>query len=451
METIGKCTRLAAVLVGIAALVLAGLVVPAGAQQPITPPDLTVCNGIEACDAPEVVCKAGFQVTLTGFTPATTQNSGTATYTYQVCSPPAGDCQGGTGLRAGESCLQNSFCQQKGTQTDPEATCNRTCATNTFQDLSHFDVTFPALGGVGSCLGSGTQVTGTCTAIDNTPTDGHTASVGAFGLGDGSCFTPTSPVAKCDNTDINPGDCITMTVSIAGENTGLGLGAAIVVDKEGNTCTSACMQGPSCEPCEQPPDGEACLTRTIGFWGTHPWITNNYDPVTVCGKPLDCSGADDGKSNPACLAGSCTSIMEGLGSIPSELKGNEAYVTLVRQLTAAKLNLNATGALTGNAGQCSSFNYQGMSIQQWITSCETLCNANKSTISSSGCIEALNAFNNSQDTGFAQTPPPFDRPSVDDHGNVSGADPSAFTAAQGNSNPPGKWVIGKNVGGHNCQ
>jgi hypothetical protein len=50
--------------------------------------------------------------------------------------------------------------------------------------------------------------------------------------------------------------------------------------------------------------------------------------------PSICS-ADDGKSNPACLAGSCTSVMEGLGSIPSELNANQPYVAMVKQLTAA--------------------------------------------------------------------------------------------------------------------
>jgi hypothetical protein len=333
---------------------------------------------------------------------------------------------------------------------DPNATCSRECAVDDFKDLSHFDVTFPELGGVSSCLRSGTQVTGTCAANDNTPSDGTPAMVGAFGLGDNSCFSgaPNNAqgfVAKCDDVkDLNPGDCITMTVSIAGENTGLGLGAAIVVDKEGTTCTSACMQGPSCEPCEQPPDGAACLTRTIGFWGTHPWITNNYVPVTVCGNSLTCDGGGDGKSNPSCDVGACNDVMEGLGSIPSELKGNEAYVTLVRQLTAAKLNLNATSTLF-NGATCSSFTFQGKTIQQWIAMCDTtgMCNANKATISGSGCIEALNAFNNSQDTGFAQTPAPFDRPSVDDYQQVSGADPSYFTAAQGKTTPPGKLVIGK--------
>jgi hypothetical protein len=433
METIGKCTRLAAILVGIAALVLAGLVVPAGAQT-------NACEGVTCDNLPNEVCSAsGFKITLTNFTPANTQNSGTATYTYQICSPAAGVCQGGNGLRAGESCLENSFCQKKGGDEDPNATCSRECAVDKFRGLSHFDVVFPQIGGVGSCLASGTIVTGSC-------------SVGNFVLGDGSCFvggTSQSFVAKCDNvpSTFSPGDCLTMTVNIPGENTGLGLGAAVVVDKAANTCTESCIAGPSCTPCEEPPDGAACLTRTIGFWGTHPWITNDYDPVMVCGKTLDCSGPPDGKSDPSCLAGSCTSIMEGLGSIPSEFKGNEAYVTLVRQLTAAKLNLNATATLFGGA-TCSSFTFQGKSIQTWIGICEGLCGADKATISNSGCIEALDAFNNTTDT-VTPTPAPFNRPSVDDYLNVSGADPSQFTAAQGRT--IGKLVIGKNVGANLCQ
>jgi hypothetical protein len=269
-------------------------------------------------------------------------------------------------------------------------------------------------------------------------------------LGDGSCYGPTTPVAKCDNTELAPGDCIVMTLNIAGELTGLGNGVTTVVSKESGDCNESCLAGPSCEPCNPPLEGGECLTRTIGFWGTHPWITNDYDPVTVCGKTLDCSGASDGKSDPSCLAGSCTSIMEGLGSIGGESPPNAAYIAMVKQLTAAKLNLNATAALFPGAS-CADFRYNGQTIQQWISYCENLCSSNQATISSSGCIEALNAFNNSQDTGFTVTPSPFDRPPVDDFGNISGADGSGFTAAQGNSTPPGKWVIGKNVGGHDCR
>lgn len=426
-----------AMSLSIAVVAIAGLPGLAGAQN--TPPDLAVCNGVDACDAPSMTCTAGHQVTLTGFIPGSTANSGTATYTYEVCSPPAGTCTGN--VRFGQSCLDNDFCQKQGRDTDPTAICERVCAQDNFRGLSHFDVTFPALGA--SCLGANTEVTGSCTN-------------GNFVLGDNSCFAGGSPVAKCDNTNLNPGQCLTMTVNIAGETTSLGLGAAVVVDKEANTCTSACMSGPSCDRCGGPPEEEdgLCLTRTIGFWGTHPWITNDFDPVTVCGKPLECTGADNGKSNPSCQIGTCDSVMEGLGSIPSELSNNQPYVSMVKQLTAAKLNLNATAALL-NRETCSSFRYPDkngiqLSIQDWIAQCDApaMCGASKQDISGSGCIEALNAFNNSEDVLTADgTPPPFDRPSVDDAGNVSGADPSGFTGAQRN-----KTVIGKNIaGGGQCQ
>lgn len=73
----------------------------------------------------------------------------------------------------------------------------------------------------------------------------------------------------------------------------------------------------------------------------------------------------------------------------------------------------------------------GKSIQQWINYCEGLCTKSKAMISNSGCIEALDAFNRSEDGSLDVTPPPFDRPSVDDSGNVSGADPSRCGLAPG--------------------
>jgi hypothetical protein len=296
-------------------------------------------------------------------------------------------------------------------------------------------------------------------------------------LGDGSLETQCdlanrqdnyqALVAKCDSPTMDANGCFTMTLNIAGETNGLGLGSTVVLSKESTDCHASCLSGPSCERCDATTGGTECLTRTLGFWGTHPWITNDYDPVTICNKPLVCDGQDaDGKSIPPCLAGSCNSIMEGLGSTPGvELKENPPYVVLIKQLTAAKLNLNATAALFSGA-TCSSWSYQGKTIQQWIDVCENgvsdglgnrtggICTVspwNKSQISNSGCIEALDAFNNSEDMGFAQTPAPFDRPSVDDYGHVSGADPSQFTLAHGNSNPPGKWVIGKKVGSNDCR
>jgi hypothetical protein len=238
-----------------------------------------------------------------------------------------------------------------------------------------------------------------------------------------------------------------MTLTIAGELTHPGLGAAVLVDKESTDCTASCLKGPSCDSCvTPPPEGGACLTRTIGFWGNHPWITNDYDTVTVCSQVLGCD--DIATDTSACSAGYCHSIIEGLCSNPSELSSNQPYVSMVRQLTAANLNLNATADLFAGA-TCADFRYEGKTIQQWISTCGTLCGADKATISGSHCIEALTAFNSDQDVGFDQTPSPFDRPSVDDNGNVKGADPTQCGLAQGNSGAP-KFVVGKKVGSNDC-
>ncbi len=188
-----------------------------------------------------------------------------------------------------------------------------------------------------------------------------------------------------------------------------------------------------------------CLTQTTLFWGSHPWIVNDYAPVTVCGETLGCNGPDDGRSNPSCPARSCDSIMEGLGSLGRELKDNPPYVALVRQLTTAKLNLNASAAL-GGAGSCSDFEYRGRSIGAWVEFCEGMCGTSHSQIGTSGCIEALDAFIKSADIGFDATPSPFDRPKIDDAGNTTGTDSASFTAAQS-----GGYVIGKDVpGGADC-
>jgi hypothetical protein len=417
---------------GVVALLGALGAAAAFAADPNTPPDLTVCESATCESLPDNVCSdAGFKITLTNYVAASGANSGTASYTYELCSPALGVCEGGLGLRAGESCSDNSFCQSKGQDDDPEATCNRECATDEFRGLSHFDVTFPELGAVEGCVSAETEVTGSCTN-------------GNFVLGDASCNLNDSKSAKCDNTELDPGECLEMTVNIAGETNTLGLGAAVVVDKESTTCTASCIAGPSCEDCGGNEEGDQCLTRTLGFWGTHPWITNNYVPVSVCGEALGCNAPSDGKSDPACEALTCESVMEGLGSNPGnegiKNSGGTAYVSMIKQLTAAKLNLNATAAVTEDSS-CADWEYDGLGIDDWIGVCEGLCGASQSAISESGCIEALNAFNNSEDV-LDVTPAPFDRPPVDDFGNVSGADSRSFTKAAGNAKKE-KLVIGK--------
>jgi hypothetical protein len=117
-------------------------------------------------------------------------------------------------------------------------------------------------------------------------------------------------------------------------------------------------------------------------------------------------------------------------------------------LTTAKINLAATDAVAPGA-LCSDWTYQNKSIQAWIEACESPshCNGSQGQIENSGCIDALDAFNNSLDTGFPAPPAPFDRPPVDDFGNISGADPSGWTASKNSG-----YVIGRNVpGGANCQ
>jgi hypothetical protein len=136
--------------------------------------------------------------------------------------------------------------------------------------------------------------------------------------------------------------------------------------------------------------------------------------------------------------------MEGLGSNPGvegvKNNGGSAYVVMIKQLTAAKLNLSATASVAESA-TCADWEHEGLGIDAWIDICENLCDGSASAISTSGCIEALNAFNNSNDV-LAVTPAPFDRPSVDDFGNVSGADSSAFTSAAGNQKKQ-RLLIGK--------
>jgi hypothetical protein len=85
-----------------------------------TPPDMTVCDGVACNQLTNAVCSAaGFSIALKSYVPAKTQSSGAATYVYEICSPAAGTCQGT--LRAGESCLDNSYCRKKGQETDPQA------------------------------------------------------------------------------------------------------------------------------------------------------------------------------------------------------------------------------------------------------------------------------------------------------------------------------------------
>lgn len=331
--------------------------------------------GAQVCDcntAERSLCSGqGFRITLVDFD--VDQDAGTSFWDYEVCNE--------TGLGTG---------------------CDAP------RDLSHVDLDLPDLG---TCLTSAQTITlaqigGFDNALLSCGVDSKDPSCDIFGT------AGTDFVAKCDveGGNLDPGECVTMRLSIAGEQPTLGAGAAFTVTKAGPECFGDCILGPSCEPCVEPPD-DRCLTRTPGFWGTHPHITGLFLPVTVCGETLD-----------AVAAGSCSSATEAMCVSPGrESRGNRAYAQLVRQLTAAKLNLAATGA---SGGTC------GTEVPARIAECEALCGANQKTISNSGCIEDLAAFNESLDT-FDVTPAPFDRPGPAQPGECRAANGNGLVIGEG--------------------
>jgi hypothetical protein len=145
------------------------------------------------------------------------------------------------------------------------------------------------------------------------------------------------------------------------------------------------------------PAGEGCLSRTPGFWGTHPRVTEIFLPVDSCGITTD-----------NVLAATAGSAIEDNCFGGADFKNNNTspqQLQLIRQCSAAALNLAATRAGGGN---CEA-DYPGITLA-FEDCCSTLCNsgASGSTISNSACIETLDAFNNSNDTmSCPDSPFPF--------------------------------------------
>lgn len=382
--------RLAVSIVAVTALAFGGVLLPAAPAGATHQP----------CDCNTSICSAqGFEITLTDFT--IDQLLGTSNWTYEVCNQKVGgnpDCVPPKDLShvdivlpgLGECVTDTQLILA--VQVDGFTNALLTCSASDRDPACPAELCAPGSGGKFCDANSGLNAGDACTN-DMQCSGGQCVSV--------PCQPVTSPqplrVLKCDvapspppplpANNLDPGECVKIQVTIAGEMPTIGPGAIDVVTKAGPECASNEICGPACN-CGQP--AEQCLTRTRGFWGTHPAITQQFLPVTVCGSLLDNTNA-----------GNCMSATEAECSNSNEAgKDNQAYVQLVAQLTAAKLNLNATMALGGSCGP---------DINARITQCETLCDADQATISASGCIEDLDAFNNSQDT-FSTTPPPFDNP-----------------------------------------
>jgi hypothetical protein len=135
-----------------------------------------------------------------------------------------------------------------------------------------------------------------------------------------------------------------------------------------------------------PAPGEGCFTHTPGFWGNHPAITSQFLNVEVCGVTID-----------NVLASNGTSAIEAICSVGRDGRILGPQLTqLVRQCTAAALNIAASGEGGGN---CSS---EFPNLETQLDAC---CSAQSActgfppdgfTVNS--CIEILDTFNNSIDT-----------------------------------------------------
>jgi hypothetical protein len=147
--------------------------------------------------------------------------------------------------------------------------------------------------------------------------------------------------------------------------------------------TTTCSAKVICHP----PDGnggEGCLTRTPGYWGTHPLVTAEFLPVTSCGLELDST-----------VAATEGSITEDICSVGTDWKvyGSPQEAQLVRQCAAAALNIAASAELGGSCEE-------ELSAERFAECCTT-CDLSASAITASECIEDLDEFNNSADTLLA--------------------------------------------------
>lgn len=343
----------------------------------------------------------GYEITLTSH--SIDQTSGTSSWDYQVCNNTGsttgakfcfkGKCGDGRGCNDSSQCSSGS-CTISGTIAEKACSTDADCGGGFCMacvplgrtPFSRFYVTLPGP----DCLASTTGVT--IQQIEGQSMAALTCQVASVSQPYPSpCQSGATRFAGCNlnaGSSFDAGECVKIRITIPGEVPSLGAGAVGAATTQERFCDESCMLGPSCQACEEPQPGGGCLTRTAGFWGTHPAITGQFlNGLTVCGQPLTTT-----------QAGSCSSVTEALCVSPGrESRGNPAYAQLVRQLAAAKLNLAA------------SRNGCGPEIVSRIAQCEALCGASQQTISASGCIEDLERFNESQDT-VPITPAPFDTP-----------------------------------------
>ena len=208
---------------------------------------------------------------------------------------------------------------------------------------------------------------------------------------------PPTPIANLgvgDSVIIGSGEIPALNVAERCDSAGEFTNVASVNAQSGETGAGVNDADPAVLVCE---GDDLCLTRTPGFWGTHPHVAVQFLNIDVCGVTIDNTTAGNDHSTAEAM---CISGQDAKKANP---KSSMQYLQLVRQLTAAKLNIAASaegGATCDTVG--------GEDIDALIESCELLCGASDKEIAQSGCIEGLDAFNNSVDT--LETFGPFIQP-----------------------------------------
>lgn len=203
--------------------------------------------------------------------------------------------------------------------------------------------------------------------------------------------TPISDLAVGQTVTIGSGIIAALNVATRCDHAGEFTNTAQVDAVSAETGAAVTDSNPAVLECT---GQDQCFTHTPGFWGTHPEITVQYLNISVCGLPIDNTAAGNNHSSAEAM---CVSGVDAKNAKPTA--SNMNYLQLVRQLTAAKLNVKASATAGGTCDMVG-----GVNIDALIARCEAaaLCGDSGpkggSLITASGCIDQLDAFNNSTDT-----------------------------------------------------
>jgi hypothetical protein len=147
----------------------------------------------------------------------------------------------------------------------------------------------------------------------------------------GACGTAPACAAITGNVTMSPNPLV-VAAGLSGDSTG-----SLTAVNNATSCNQACV---TCTPAGgaalAPQVDQAncpigtCFSRTPGYWGTHPQVTQTLLPLTVCGITLTTTTADVANSATEDLCGTGGPEFKPNGTSPQQLQ-------LIRQCTAAAL------------------------------------------------------------------------------------------------------------------